>query len=88
MKSRNISSATGRSPEQAAPTAAPMNADHAVHVAALGDGVAVAAVGGGDVVVGSQVGADAGDDGLLTRIQVDEPGDLAGGELLMHPAGR
>jgi hypothetical protein len=56
-----------------------------VHVAALGDGVAVAAVGGGDVVVGAQVGADAGGDRLLTRVQVDEPRDLAGGELLVQP---
>src|SRR4029453_5977626 len=41
--------------------------------------------GGGDVVVGAQGGADAGGDRLLTRVQVDEPGDLAGGELLVQP---
>src|SRR5215213_3444200 len=57
---------------------------HAVHVAALGDGVAVAAVGGGDVVVGPEVRADAGGDGLLARVQVDEAGDLPGGELLVE----
>ena len=32
MKSTNINSATGRSPEQAAPAAAPMNADSLIGV--------------------------------------------------------
>ena len=41
---------------------------------ALGDGVAVAAVGGGDVVVTFQGGAHAGGDGLLADIGVDETG--------------
>jgi hypothetical protein len=39
--------------------------DHAVDVDALGDAVAVAAVGAGDEVAVGEVGADADRDGLL-----------------------
>src|SRR4029450_12009183 len=38
MKSTNISSATGRRPEQAAPTAAPMNADSLIGVSRIRSG--------------------------------------------------
>jgi hypothetical protein len=38
MKSTNISSATGRRPEQAAPTAAPMNADSLIGVSSTRPG--------------------------------------------------
>ena len=54
---------------------------HALDVAALGDRVAVAAMRAGDVVVGAEVGADAGRDRLLARVEMHEARDLAGGEL-------
>jgi hypothetical protein len=50
---------------------------HPVEVGALGEDVAVAAVGGGEVVVVSQGGAHARGDRLLAERGVDEPGDLA-----------
>ena len=58
---------------------------HALDVDALGDAVAVPAVGGGDRVAVVEVGAHAGGRGLLAGVEVDEPGDVAGGELLVHP---
>src|SRR5690606_41438018 len=54
---------------------------HRGHVHALGDAVAVAAVGGGDGVALVEVRAHPGGGRLLARVQVDEPGDLPGGEL-------
>ena len=42
-------------------------------------------MGAGDVVVGAEVRADAGGDRLLARVEVHEPGDLAGGELRVEP---
>jgi hypothetical protein len=44
--------------------------------------VAVAAVGAGDGVPVVEVAADADRRRLLPRVQVDEPGDLAGRELV------
>ena len=44
---------------------------HAPDVDALGDAVAVAAVGGGEVVGVGEVGADAGGDGLLADGEVE-----------------
>ncbi|MNR04828.1 hypothetical protein D3C85_1208200 [compost metagenome] len=54
---------------------------HAVHIHALGDAVAMTAVGRGDAVAVAQVGHDPGRGSLFAGIQVDEAGDLAGGEL-------
>ncbi|MNG92340.1 hypothetical protein D3C79_512720 [compost metagenome] len=54
---------------------------HAVHIHALGDAVAMTAVGRGDAVAVAQVGHDPGGGGFFAGIQVDEAGDLAGGEL-------
>jgi len=59
--------------------------EHAAHVAALGDAVAVAAVGAGDGVGRLQLGADAGGDRLLADIEVNGAGDL---RLLGQAAGR
>jgi hypothetical protein len=56
-------------------------AHHRPDAAALGQAVAVAAVGGGDVVGVAQGVADADGNGLLPGVQVDEPGDVAGGVL-------
>ena len=58
---------------------------HSLDVAALGDGVAVAAVGARYVVVPIEVGHDAGGDGLLPGVEVDEARDLARGELRVQP---
>ena len=54
---------------------------HALYVAALGDAVAVAAMGRADVVVVGQMQADTGGDGLLTGVQMHEARDIAGGVL-------
>lgn len=54
---------------------------HAVYIHTLGDAVAMAAVGRGDAVAVAQVGHDPGSGGLFAGVQVDETGDLAGGEL-------
>ncbi len=48
---------------------------HAARVAALGDGVAVTAMGAGDVVAGSQRGAGADRDGLGTDVGVRQAVD-------------
>ena len=56
----------------------------AVHVAALGDAVAVAAMGAGDVVVGRAVHADADGDRLLAGVEMHEARDVAGRELAVH----
>jgi hypothetical protein len=58
---------------------------HAVEVGALGEDVAVAAVGGGEVVVVAQRGAHAGGDRLLAERGVHEAGDLAVAVELGHP---
>ena len=55
-----------------------------VHVRALGDRVAVRAVRRGDHVVGLERGADAGGDRLLADRDVQEAGQLAGAEALLH----
>ena len=52
-------------------------------IAALGDAVAVAAVGRGDVVLVVQMQADADRGGLLAGIEMDEAGDVAGRELVV-----
>ena len=57
----------------------------AADVDALGDAVAVAAVGAGDEVGVVEVRADADRDRLLAGVEVDEAGDLTVGEL---PHGR
>ena len=48
--------------------------EHAVDGRALGQAVAVPAVGAGDVVVPAQGFADADGDGLLADVQVRQPG--------------
>ena len=53
---------------------------------ALGQGVPVTPVGGRDVVIGSEAGTDAGGDGLLAQVGVDEPGELARLEQLLDAA--
>src|SRR6266540_2461052 len=58
---------------------------HRAELDALGDAVAVAAVGRGDEVPVFEVGADADGDRLLTGVEVDEPGDEPVGEQLRHP---
>ena len=47
--------------------------------------MAVPAVGGRDGVAVVEVAAHAGGRGLLAGVEVDEAGDVAGGELLVHP---
>jgi len=54
-------------------------AHHAAHVCALGQRVAVAAVRGGQVVVGAEMDADTGRHGLLTRGEMERPAHLGGG---------
>ena len=51
----------------------------------LGDAMTMPAVGAGDVVVRPQVHHDAGGGGFLSGVEVDEPGQVAGGELHVHP---
>ena len=58
---------------------------HRLDVAALGDAVAVAAMGRGDVILLTEVHADADRGGLLTGVEMDEARDLAGGEFVMYP---
>src|SRR5207302_296938 len=58
---------------------------HLGDVHAPGDAVTVPAVGAGDGVPVVEVAADADRRRLLPRVQVDEPGDLTGRELRMHP---
>ena len=58
---------------------------HLVELAALGDEVAVAAVGRGDLVVIAQRGAHTGRDRLLADVEVEEAGKLGG---LGEPARR
>ena len=57
---------------------------HGLEVAALGDAVAVAAVGRGDAVLVVQVQADADAGGLLAGVEMDEARDVAGRELLVN----
>ena len=54
---------------------------HAVHVAALGDAVAVAAMGAGDAIAIVEVQAHADAACLLAGIEVHETGDFTGREL-------
>ena len=59
---------------------------HALDVAALGDAVAMAAMGAGDVVaLGAELLADADGAGFLAGIEMHEAGDLAVRELDMQP---
>jgi hypothetical protein len=58
---------------------------HRLDVAALGDAMAVASVGAGDVVFVLQVHAHPHARGFLAGVKVHEPGDRPGGELVMHP---
>ena len=51
--------------------------EHAVEAAAPGQAVPVAAVGGDDVVVGAEDGADAGGDRLLAEVGVQVAADAA-----------
>ena len=53
-------------------------------VAALGDAVAVAAMGAGDVVDVGQVHAEADARGFLAGVEMDEARDVAGRELVVH----
>ena len=56
--------------------AAEQLAHHAAQVGALGEGVAVAAMGGREVVVRAQIDADPGGDRLLAGRQVQRPAHL------------
>src|SRR4029077_20629113 len=58
---------------------------HQRGVAALGDAVAMAAMGAGDIVPGPEMGADADGGGLLAGIEMDKARDAALGELFLHP---
>ena len=58
---------------------------HALHVAALGDAVPVAAMRADDVVGVVEVLADADRDRFLARIEVREAGDLARGDFHVQP---
>ncbi|MNN15015.1 hypothetical protein D3C81_1281100 [compost metagenome] len=57
---------------------------HPVHIDALGDAMAVAAVVGGNAVLVVQMGHHPGGAGFLAGIEVDEAGNFAGGELHMQ----
>src|SRR5258708_39042933 len=58
---------------------------HFADVNALGDAVAMAAMGTGDGVAVAEVAAYADRRGLLARIQVDESRNLARRDLRVHP---
>ena len=70
-------------PPQSPSLAAEDLVHHAVEVAALGDAVAVAAVGRGDGVAVVEMHADADAGSFLAGIEMHEAGDVAGGELGM-----
>ena len=57
---------------------------HGRGVAALGDAVAVAAMGAGDAVAIGQMHAEADARGLLAGIEMHEARDVAGRELVVH----
>ena len=57
---------------------------HQNRVAALGDAVAVPAMGAGDVVLRPEMRAHADGRSLLAGIEVDKPGDAALRELFLH----
>ena len=57
---------------------------HRPGVAALGDAVAVAAMGAGDAVDVGQVHAEPDARGLLAGVEMDEARDVAGRELVVH----
>ena len=58
---------------------------HGLGIRTLGDGVAVTAVGGGDLVVEREIGANAGGDRLLTDREMDRAADQA---VLLRRLGR
>jgi hypothetical protein len=58
---------------------------HALHVHALGDAVAVAAMGRADIILVGEIEADPHPAGLLAEIDVGEAGDVAEREFLLHP---
>ena len=72
-------------PPHSPPCLANSSQHHADHVAALGDRVAVAAMGRGDVVLGPEMRAHADRGGFLAGIEMDKAGDAAFRELLLHP---
>src|SRR5690606_34305159 len=57
---------------------------HGLDVAALGDAMAVPAMGRNDEVVAFEIFADADGDRFLTRIEMGEARDLAGHDLRMQ----
>ena len=57
---------------------------HATGVAALGDAVAVAAMGAGDAVDVGQMHAEADARGFLAGVEMHEARDVAGRELVVH----
>src|SRR3546814_6071854 len=74
----------------AAPFAKPVPAavdllHHPLHVAALGDAMAVPAMGGDDVVIIGQMIADADGGCFLTTVQMSESGDFPGLDLFVEP---
>src|SRR5262249_31747799 len=58
---------------------------HRLDVAALGDAMAMAAMGAGDMVAVGQVHAHADRRRFLAGVEVDEARDVAGGKFLLHP---
>ncbi len=58
---------------------------HAAHIAALGDAVAVPAMGRGDPVIVVEVHAKADGGRLLAGVEMHESRDVARGELVVHP---
>src|SRR5262252_4225292 len=58
---------------------------HRLDVAALGDAMAMAAMGAGDVVAVAEVHAHADRRGFLAGVEVNEARDVAGGKFLLHP---
>ncbi len=77
--------ASSRPCRRTAPGLAEQFLHHADDVAALGDAVAVPAMGAGDVVLGPEMHAHADGRGFLAGIEMDEAGDAALRELLLHP---
>jgi hypothetical protein len=57
---------------------------HGTGVAALGDAVAVAAMGAGDAIDIGQVHAEAHARGFLAGVEMHEARDVAGRELVVH----
>ena len=86
--------ATRPLPSSFAAIAAPVNLlHHPLHVAALGNAMAVAAMGGDDHVLGGEMVAHADGGRLLPAIEMGEADDLAGLDLVVkalleHPDRR